>query len=209
MGGLAGGSADCAGTLIGLRKLWNVDIENRDLLPLAAKLGSDVPFCLVGGTALVSGRGESLEPFPMGLSDRLPDPGAFILVVPSCQVETKGAYDLLDRTRANQAPPASLDNEYTETREAWQTSIMNGDFPALFFNDFENPILSSRPELAALHSHLRNVAGHAFLSGSGSCMFAWLPTVSSALDAMDRYSPIADEIVIMALPVAQALTLDE
>lgn len=61
-GGMAGGSADAAGTLVALAGLWRLDISREELAGLAARLGSDVPFALCGGTALGTGRGESLVP---------------------------------------------------------------------------------------------------------------------------------------------------
>ncbi len=57
-GGLAGGSADAAATLVALDRLWDLETSDADLLAIAARLGSDVPFSLVGGTALGGGRGE-------------------------------------------------------------------------------------------------------------------------------------------------------
>ena len=61
-GGMAGGSADAAAALVALDRLWEADTSDDDLLALAAQLGSDVPFALVGGTALGTGRGELVEP---------------------------------------------------------------------------------------------------------------------------------------------------
>lgn len=62
--GLGGGSSDAAATLLGLNRLWGLELTMDDLLPLAARLGSDVPFFLYGGTCRVSGRGERVEPLP-------------------------------------------------------------------------------------------------------------------------------------------------
>ncbi|HUG85446.1 MAG TPA: 4-(cytidine 5'-diphospho)-2-C-methyl-D-erythritol kinase, partial [Euzebya sp.] len=59
-GGMAGGSADAAAALIGLNELWDTEVPRARLLELAAQLGADVPFCLVGGTALASGTGTGL-----------------------------------------------------------------------------------------------------------------------------------------------------
>lgn len=59
--GLAGGSSDAAATLRGLNRLWNLNIPSEELRVLGAELGSDVPFCVTGGTALATGRGEKLE----------------------------------------------------------------------------------------------------------------------------------------------------
>src|SRR5918998_4308679 len=61
-GGMAGGSADAAGTLVALAALWRLDVSPEEPVGLAAGLGSDVPFALHGGTALGTGRGESLVP---------------------------------------------------------------------------------------------------------------------------------------------------
>jgi len=62
--GLGGGSSNAATTLLGLRRLWGVDISEERLLQLAAKLGADVPFFIRGGTALGTGRGDRLRPLP-------------------------------------------------------------------------------------------------------------------------------------------------
>ena len=62
--GLGGGSADAAGVLFGLNRMWNLNISHETLAELAVKLGADVPFCLTGGTALAEGIGERLTPLP-------------------------------------------------------------------------------------------------------------------------------------------------
>ncbi|MDA1169828.1 MAG: 4-(cytidine 5'-diphospho)-2-C-methyl-D-erythritol kinase, partial [Cyanobacteria bacterium] len=62
--GLAGGSSDAASTLLLLNRFWQLDVSMLELQLLAAELGSDVPFCLSGGTQYCFGRGEKLEPLP-------------------------------------------------------------------------------------------------------------------------------------------------
>ncbi|MEX2157794.1 MAG: 4-(cytidine 5'-diphospho)-2-C-methyl-D-erythritol kinase [Dehalococcoidia bacterium] len=62
--GLGGGSSDAAAVLRGLRALWQLDLSDDDLMRMAADLGSDVPFFVVGGRALATGRGEKIEPLP-------------------------------------------------------------------------------------------------------------------------------------------------
>ncbi len=62
--GLAGGSTDAAAVLVGLDLLWKLGLTQSELQILAAQLGSDVPFCLEGGTAIATGRGEQLSPLP-------------------------------------------------------------------------------------------------------------------------------------------------
>ncbi|MEY2984343.1 MAG: 4-diphosphocytidyl-2-C-methyl-D-erythritol kinase, partial [Cyanobacteriota bacterium] len=62
--GLAGGSADAAAVLVGLDLLWQLGLTRPELEDLAAQLGSDIPFCVGGGTAIATGRGEKLAPLP-------------------------------------------------------------------------------------------------------------------------------------------------
>ena len=62
--GLGGGSSDAAATLLALNRLWGTELTGEDLLPLAASIGSDVPFFLYGGTGRVFGRGERVQPLP-------------------------------------------------------------------------------------------------------------------------------------------------
>ena len=81
--GLGGGSADAAATLVGLNRLWGLDLSGEDLALVAAGLGSDVPFLLTGGTALGTGRGDEITPLP-----QLPV-SEMLLVVPSESMESK------------------------------------------------------------------------------------------------------------------------
>ncbi|MCG8402431.1 MAG: 4-(cytidine 5'-diphospho)-2-C-methyl-D-erythritol kinase [Firmicutes bacterium] len=89
--GLAGGSADAAAVLRGLNQLWNLGLTMEELSSLGAEIGSDVPFCLRGGTALARGRGEIIA----GLPD-LPSVGV-LLVKPPFGVDTAEVYRRYDR----------------------------------------------------------------------------------------------------------------
>lgn len=95
--GLAGGSADAAAVLYGLNRLSDISyrLSAIDLIRLGAQVGSDVPFCLTGGTCLVKGRGEIVEkqePWPKTY---------FVLVCPDIQVSAKWAYEEFDRMHLN------------------------------------------------------------------------------------------------------------
>ncbi len=81
--GLGGGSSDAAAALLGLNRLWGLGLAAGDLAPLAAQLGSDVPFFLQGGTALVEGRGEVVVPLPPAL------PRWFLLARPPLSIPHK------------------------------------------------------------------------------------------------------------------------
>lgn len=84
--GLAGGSADAAAVLAGIRRLWALDLTNTELSSLGLKLGADVPFCLTGGTARVRGIGEVVTPIE-GVA-----PMPLILVKPPFSMSTAAAY---------------------------------------------------------------------------------------------------------------------
>ena len=88
--GLAGGSSNAAATLKALRELWQVDCTIDELAELGAKLGSDVPFCVYGGTALATGRGEKIKSIPS------PPKCWVILIKPRIGVSTKEIYEALD-----------------------------------------------------------------------------------------------------------------
>jgi 4-diphosphocytidyl-2-C-methyl-D-erythritol kinase len=84
--GLAGGSTDAAATLVGLNRLWNLGLAARELAALGAELGSDVPFFFAGPAAWCTGRGEQVEPWPIGV------PLGFVLVCPPEGLATADVY---------------------------------------------------------------------------------------------------------------------
>jgi len=101
--GLAGGSADAAAVLFGLNQMAGNPLGGNELSELGAKVGSDVPFCLVGGNCLVRGRGEKVESrklkaLPAG---RQVESRNYILIVPEVEVSTKWAYEEFDKIFAD------------------------------------------------------------------------------------------------------------
>lgn len=139
-GGMAGGSADAAAALVGLDRLWGANTSDDDLLALAAQLGSDVPFALVGGTALGTGRGEIVEP--------VADQGTWwwVLVPSTDGMSTPEVYRHYDRLfpDAPAVPPMP---------EALLAALDAGDPRALaaaLHNDLQPAALDLRPGLARL-----------------------------------------------------------
>lgn len=162
-GGMAGGSADAAAALRALDRLWGADLPEADLLELAAELGSDVPFALVGGTARGRGRGELVEP--------VDDPATWWwVVVPSTTgLSTPAVYRHFD-VLLPEAPaePASA--------EPLLTAIATGDPTRLadaLFNDLQAPAVDLRPELGELIARGEaEGALRGLVSGSGpTCLF--------------------------------------
>ena len=135
--GLAGGSADAAAVLIGINRLFDMNIHSHKLAEIGSRIGADVPFCLVGGTARCTGKGERVERVnPQSTS-------SFIIVVPKIKVPTKDVYDEFDLTGAGNTgndlekaatsrfPRIAAVKETLNrvTTHGWQ---MSGSGPALF-----------------------------------------------------------------------------
>lgn len=96
--GMGGGSADAAAVLRGLNRMFDNALSRDGLIELSAAVGSDVPFCLVGGTMLATGRGEILKPLP-----KLPD-CVFVICKPEFSISTPEFFRLYDRTHHHSHP---------------------------------------------------------------------------------------------------------
>ncbi|WP_405937148.1 4-(cytidine 5'-diphospho)-2-C-methyl-D-erythritol kinase [Streptomyces sp. NBC_00726] len=158
-GGMAGGSADGAGALLACDALWGTDTPREDLLALCAELGSDVPFSLVGGAALGTGRGERLTPVEAG--------GTFhwVFAVADGGLSTPAVYREFDRLTAGTRVPEPV------ASDALLDALRTGDPKALaatLGNDLQAPALSLRPSLSAtLAAGTAAGALAALVSGSG------------------------------------------
>ena len=158
-GGMGGGSADAAATLIAINELWRTGLSQVELLTIAAELGSDVPFLLEGGTAIGRGRGEILEPIKSL---------AFSwVIVPSMEhLATPGVYGRLDELRADVdvVLPESLPDAFLD-------ALYRGDPEALaphLINDMAQASLDLEPELeATLEMGITSGALAVMVSGSG------------------------------------------
>ncbi|MFF2812331.1 4-(cytidine 5'-diphospho)-2-C-methyl-D-erythritol kinase [Streptomyces sp. NPDC058000] len=165
-GGMAGGSADAAGALLACDALWGTATPQDELLAICAELGSDVPFSLVGGAALGRGRGELLEPLPVG--------GTFhwVFAVADGGLSTPAVYKECDRLRdASGTGATTADIPDPEPSPALLDALRTGDPAALaaaLSNDLQAAALSLRPSLAAtLAAGTAAGALAALVSGSG------------------------------------------
>lgn len=160
-GGLGGGSSNAAIALLGLKKLWNLEIEFEELSKIAAVLGSDVPFFLVGGTAAGTGRGTEIESFE-DLREE------FVLIVtPNINVSTAEAFKRLNMPRLTNSDSKSiLEICFDEARKL--KSKQN-----TLENDFERSVFEIEPEIAEVKQTLFDFgAKQALLSGSGASVYA-------------------------------------
>ncbi|MFD0564983.1 4-(cytidine 5'-diphospho)-2-C-methyl-D-erythritol kinase [Kitasatospora saccharophila] len=170
-GGMAGGSADGAAALLACDALWGLDTPLPVLLELAAELGSDVPFALLGGVALGRGRGELLEPLPVA--------GTFhwVFAVADGGLSTPAVFRECDRLREESGLGSSLADVPTPDADpALLAALAEGDPVALaaaLANDLQAAAVSLRPALAdTLHAGTEAGALAALVSGSGpTCAF--------------------------------------
>lgn len=157
--GLGGGSADAAAALVGLNEIWDARRPRRDLLRLAAAIGSDVPFFLQGGTVLAAGRGDEIYP--------VDDVSRFgvVVVKPSFGVSTADAYRWLDDDRADVLPESI--REVRPLDVGWPAG------PIVPINDLEAPVARRQPMIAEMiEACLREGAMGAAMTGSGSAVYA-------------------------------------
>jgi 4-diphosphocytidyl-2-C-methyl-D-erythritol kinase len=158
-GGLAGGSADAAAALVACDAVWETGCGRAELATLGARLGSDVPFALHGGTALGSGRGDRLAPVmaPARLS--------WVVAVADGGLSTPAVYAELDRMRAD----ASVDAPAVP--DALLTALRHSDVPAVaehLDNDLQAAALKLRPQLREVLDEGRGLgAVGGIVSGSG------------------------------------------
>lgn len=180
--GLAGGSADAAAVLVGLNQLWGLGLTVADLQTLAARLGSDVPFCVQGGTQLATGRGEILEP----LADWEGIP--LLLAKPRyLQVSTAWAYQTF---WSMQADKTLQPNPRASGLPQILTALEHRDLQALansLRNDLEKPVLATHTVVAELRSALCAAGAlGSLMSGSGPTVFGIMPSLEQASQARDR-----------------------
>ena len=180
--GLAGGSSNGAAALVGLNALWGAGFSRDQLLAMAAELGSDMPFCIDGGTQLCFGRGEVLE--PAGLDS---PPGLSVLLIkhPGASVSTPWAYGRCRDLRSDFYLSAEADFEQRRQalRQGSLLAALRGEVPLpQLRNDLqavvEPEVASVREGLALLRQAPQALA--VAMSGSGPSLFALFGDLAQA-----------------------------
>jgi 4-diphosphocytidyl-2-C-methyl-D-erythritol kinase len=170
--GIGGGSADAAAALLALSRLWNLDLSDSDLAVLALRLGADVPVCLAGRPARMSGVGEALTPLPP-----LPACG-LVLANPGVAVATR---DVFRAREAAFSSPLDLPDRWPDVAALAATLARSG-------NDLERPAIALAPAIGDALAVLRGDA-HCLLarmSGSGATCFGLFSTPVQAEAAAAR-----------------------
>lgn len=175
--GMGGGSSDAAAMLRALNSLFSADVSQTELIKIAEKIGSDVPFFLYGDCAVVSGRGEVVRPFD-GRRDLY-----FVIICPDVHSSTKEAYALVDEWNMNGSVSKvswpllkDLDVIYKKSVGEWN-----------FANSFTEPLVSKYTEIReALAAVTASGADFVDMTGSGSTVFGVFETQEKAQGAYNR-----------------------
>lgn len=171
--GLAGGSADGAAVLIGLNKLFEEPFSSNELCEIGARLGADVPFCILCGCAYSEGRGDLPQSLPTLSRDMI-----FVVACGGEGVSTPRAYAMLDDAYNSFADyrPESVDNIIG--------AIGRNDFDALagsLFNIFEAPISNEREAVGEIKRIMLDCGARAaMMSGSGPSVFGMFEKMTDA-----------------------------
>lgn len=157
--GLGGGSSDAAATLRALNQLWDLKLSQEALTRIGFEVGSDVPYCLSAGCAKVSGKGDIVEPLPVGLS------GWVVLVKPDFGVSTRTIFREIKPQDISRVDIAGIE-------EALQTDNYNLLLETMG-NSLEDITISKRPFIQKIKNRLmKGGADIALMTGSGPTVFA-------------------------------------
>lgn len=182
--GLAGGSTDAAAVLRGLNKFWGLDLSTKDLLRIAAELGSDIPFCIEGGTALATGRGEVITPLP-----DLPEAIVILAKPKGLEVSTPWVYNNYKEERVLCIPKIYRMCEHIKdgAHAIWP----------FFGNVLETVTIPRYPVIASMKAAMVSAgAYYAMMSGSGPTAFAFADSEEIAKKAVEALADFDVETAV-------------
>ncbi|WP_413455724.1 4-(cytidine 5'-diphospho)-2-C-methyl-D-erythritol kinase [Glutamicibacter sp. FR1] len=190
-GGMGGGSADAAATLVACNELWGTGLDREELGRLGARLGADVPFALMGGAAIGLGIGDKLAPLLTRAKTH------WVLIPASYGLSTPRVYGMLDRLRAGMEieVPQEIDPAVIE-------ALMASDAPALarvLANDLTQASLALAPELGTMRDMAEGAGAlRAMVSGSGPTLALLVKDAEHADEVMAQ---LGDEVGVATIPV--------
>ena len=172
-GGMAGGSADCAATLIGINKMFDLGLDKDRLMERGVKLGADVPYCIMGGTAIARGIGEILTPLPT------PPQCHIVIAKPPISVSTAYVYGHIRPDEIQKHPDI----------EAMSTAIKEQNLKklaSLLYNVMEDVTVSEYPIINKIKEvMIAQGAMNSIMSGSGPTVFGLFDDLKKAQNAME------------------------
>lgn len=187
--GMAGGSADAAAVMKGMNVLFDLGLPVEELMQKSVTIGADVPYCILGGTALAEGIGEKLTPLP-------PAPPCFALIAkPDISVSTREVYQSLDAGVIRQHP--DIDGMVS----AIKTGNLSGILSRMG-NVLETVTIPIHPVIASLKAELLRLgAAGSLMSGSGPTVFGLFPEETAARQAFRQLKehPEAKQVFLTTL----------
>lgn len=182
--GLAGGSTDAAAVLKGLNKLWDLGMSKEQMAKKGAVIGSDVPFCIGGGTAIARGRGEKLQELP-------PTPDIWlVLAKPALEVSTAEVYKNYDSGKVVKRPDT----------QGMVTALQTGDLNKMadhLVNVLETVTFHKHPMVAEIKEVIKEYGAiGALMSGSGPTVFGLADSDTTAENIAKKLSYKFPEIFI-------------
>lgn len=171
--GLAGGSTDAAAVLRGVNRLYELGLSKGQLMRIGAELGSDVPYCVLGGTCLATGRGEIVKRLEHAMI-----PAYMVLVKPNFGISTPWAYSEFDKMTVERRPDHA----------AMERAMASGDLYAIgkeMVNLLEPVALKEYPVLSEIKEYLWSFrAAGVMMSGSGPTIYALYENMEDAQEAV-------------------------
>ncbi len=192
--GLAGGSTDAAATLKGVNELLGYGISEERLSEIGTTLGADIPYCLMGGTALSEGIGEILTPLP-----EFPD-ATFVIVKPECSVSTGEVYKAIDAKDIKDEERPDTDGIIALLKDDGQRNVSFGELLRKIAPCMKNVLqlvtVPNHPEIGRIIDALEDSgAVKAMMSGSGPTVFALFDDkdkVNNAIFELEKLENIGD-----------------
>lgn len=185
--GLAGGSGNAAATLVALNALWELRLSSAELHALALELGSDVPFCALGGTVAATRRGEAMTPLP-AIADTW-----FLLLHPPIAVSASRVYN---SPRLEHSPERPFAGKTVSFRKAIRTVKHGGEPAQVIFNRMESAVFAVHPHLEEAKARLLEAGcTAAAMSGSGPTLFGVCTSHSAARRIAESFTDYAVSIV--------------
>ena len=182
--GMAGGSTDAAAVFKALKQLFKVDVDDQELMKLGVKIGADVPFCMIGGTALCEGIGDIITPLVPFKNQIL------VLVKPNFGVSTKEVYKNLDISKIFKHP--DTEGLIKAMEEEKLEDVCNG-----MKNLLENVTLRKYPVLKRIKEDMVRMGSMgAMMSGSGPTIFAFFDDMLKAQRCYDKFKTQYKEVYI-------------
>ena len=187
---MAGGSTDAAATMKGMNNLFGLGLSVPELMDLSVRIGADVPYCILGGTALAEGIGEKLTSLPAA-------PTCHVLIAkPDINVSTKYVYEHLDSAGIQHHPDI----------DGMVSAIRAGSLPGILErleNVLEAVTIPLYPVIADLKKRMLELgAAGSLMSGSGPTVFGIFTDREKASDAYEQLlsENIAKQIFLTTLP---------